>query len=194
MRGKFLPWLRMFAVVIALLSLAGFATTLLGQEQDPEEEPEEVQVLDPLPKLYITGSDVTNPPNIILHVYGRDLEGKAIDFASEPLTISHDGTTIIPDIAGSNPSGTFTVFLIDIPTGVEAQLPAIQDAIKQFASAGSGMQEQIDTVAVFQVGETEANQLLAPDSFYNSVHNFFADDLTPETGSTALIDSVVSHD
>ena len=192
MWGKFHFWLRTLALMIALLCLAGFAATLLAQEQDPEEEPEEVQIQEPLPKLYITGNDVTNPPNIILHVYGRDLDGKAIDFSSEPLTVSHDGITIIPTVSGTVPLGTFTVFLIDIPTGVEEQLPAIQDTIKQFASPGSGMQEQIDTVAIFQVGETEAKQLLAPDSFYNSVQNFFVEDLVPETGSTALIDSVVS--
>lgn len=192
MWGKFHFWLRTLALVIALLSLAGFATTLLGQEQDPEEEPDEVQVQDPLPKLYITGNDVTNPPNIILHVYGRDLDGKAIDFSSQPLVVTHNGTVLIPSVTDTFPSGTFTVFLIDIPTGVEEQLPAIQETISQFASAGSGMQEQIDTVAIFQVGETEAKQLLAPDTFYNSVQNFFSDDLVPETGSTALIDSIVS--
>ncbi|MDX1416652.1 MAG: FHA domain-containing protein [Candidatus Promineifilaceae bacterium] len=192
MWGKIHFWLRTLALVIALLSLAGFSVTLLAQDQDPEEEPEEVEIQDPLPKLYITGNDVTNPPNIILHVYGRDLEGRAIDFNEESLTVTHDGITVIPTLVDTFPSGTFTVFLIDIPTGVEEQLPAIQEAIKQFASPGSGMQEQIDTVAIFQVGETEAKQLLAPDTFYNSVQNFFADDLVPETEATALIDSIGS--
>ena len=193
MWGKFHLRLRTLALVIAILSLVGFTATLFGQEQDPEPEEDEAQVQqEPLPKIYITGNDVTNPPNIILLAYGRDIDGKAIDFTKEPLTVSHNGTTIIPTVTDTSPLGTFTVFLIDIPTGVEEQLPAIQDAIKQFASVGSGMQEQIDTVAIYQVGEIEAKQLLAPDSFYNSVQNFFADDLTPETGSTALVDSLVS--
>ena len=192
MWGKFHQRLRMLALVIALLSLALVTASILAQEQDPEAEPEVVQVQEPLPKIYITGNDVTNPPNITLHVYGRNSDGRAIDFNNEPATITHNGTAIIPTVSGSIPTGTFTVFLIDIPTGVEAQLPAIQDTIRQFASAGSGMQEQIDTVAIYQVGETEAIQLLPPESFYNSVQNFFVDDLVPETGSTALIDSLVS--
>jgi hypothetical protein len=192
MWGKFHQRLKMLAMLIVLLFLAGFTVSVLAQDQDPEEEPEETQVQDPLPRIYITGNDVTNPPNIILHVFGRDEDGRAIDFNNQPLTVNHNGTNIIPAINGSIPGGTFTVFLIDIPTGVEEQLPAIQEAIKQFASPGSGMQEQIDTVAIYQVGETEAIQLLAPDSFYNSVQNFFVDDLTPETGSTALIDSLIS--
>ncbi len=195
MWGKFNRWLKISALVIVILSLAWHTAALFAQDQDPEEEPQEEvveEVQDPLPKLYITGNDVTNPPNIILHVYGRGRDGRAIDFNSEPLTINHNGTNVVPTISGSTPTGTFTVFLIDIPTGVEEQLPAIQDAIMQFASPGGGMQEQIDTVAIYQVGETGAIQLLAPESFYNSVQNFFVDELAPETGSTALIDSLVN--
>jgi hypothetical protein len=75
---------------------------------------------------------------------------------------------------------------------VEEQLPAVQQAIQQFASPGGGMQESLDQVAIYQAGETEAVQLLAPTMFYNEVQNFFGDGLTPELGSTALIDSIAS--
>jgi len=196
MWGKIHPWFRALTLAIVILFLAGTVTSLRGQEQDPEPEeeqdPESQPELPELPQIFITGNDVTNPPTIVLHVYGRDDEGKAIDFISEPLTLTSNGTPMIPSVTDTYPAGTFTVFLIDIPTGVEAQIPAIQDAIKQFAAPGSGMQEQIDYIAIYQVGETEASQLLAPDNFYNSVQNYFVDDLTPETGSTALIDSLAS--
>lgn len=198
MWGKTHPWSQLLALVVAIFSLIGFAASLHGQEPEPEtEEPDQVeQVVLPelpeLPQLFITGNDVTNPPTIVLHVSGRDAEGKAIDFTNEPLKLISNGAAVVPSVTDSHPVGTFTVFLIDIPTGVEAQLPAIQDAIKQFASPGSGMQEQIDYISIYQVGETEASVSLAPDNFYNSVQNFFVDELTPETGSTALIDSLAS--
>ena len=86
--------------------------------------------------------------------------------------------------------GTLTVFLIDIPTGVSAQLPEIQNAIKQYASP-TYMTEQVDSIGVYQVGGDTAVQLLAPTSFYNSVQNLFATPLTPETEATALFDSTV---
>jgi len=195
MWGKTHPWSQVIALAIAIFALVGFVVTMHGQEPEPDpEETEQVEeiILPELPQLFITGNDVTNPPTIVLHVYGRDAEGKAIDFASEELRLTSNGTAVVPSITDSFPVGTFTIFLIDIPTGVEEQLPAIQDAIKQFASPGSGMQEQIDYIAIYQVGESGATQLLAPDNFYNSVQNFFVDDLTPETEATALIDSIVS--
>jgi hypothetical protein len=87
--------------------------------------------------------------------------------------------------------GTLTVFLLDIPGGVSEQLPAIQDAILQYASAGN-MMEGVDYAAVYQIGETGPVQLLAPETFHNSVQNLFlTGPLTPETGATALIDSTM---
>ncbi len=195
MWGKTHPWSQVIALAVAVLSLVGFVASLHGQEPEPDpEEPEQVEqiVLPELPQLFITGNSVTNPPTIVMYAYGRDAEGKAIDFTSEPLKLTSNGTVVVPSVTDTYPAGTFTVFLIDIPPGVEEQLPVIQDAIKQFAGPGSGMQEQVDYIAIYKVGETEASELLAPDNFYNSVQNFFVDELIPETGSTALIDSLVS--
>ena len=195
MLGKTHPWSHVIALAIAIFALSGFVTSLYGQEPEPDsEEVEEVEdiALPEMPQLYITGNDVTNPPTIVLEVFGRDAEGKAINFSSEDIRLTSNGTAVVPSVSDTLPVGTFALFLIDIPTGVEELLPAIQDAIKQFASPGSGMQEQIDYVAIYQVGDTGAAQLLAPDNFYNSVQNFFVDDLVPETGSTALIDSIAS--
>jgi len=189
------PRHQVVALAVAILLLALFAAALHAQEPEPEpEETEqpELPVLPELPQLSITGNDVTNPPTIVLYAVGRDAEGNAIDFTTEPLKLTSNGTAVVPSVTDTYPVGTFTVFLIDIPTGVEEQLPVIRDSIKQFAGPGSGMQEQIDYIAIYQVGETEAISLLPPDNFYNSVQNFFVDDLIPETGSTALIDSLVS--
>lgn len=196
MWGKTQPWSQVIALLaVTFFVLAGFVTSVYGQEPEPDpEEPEQVEeiVLPEMPQLFITGNDVTNPPTIVLHVYGRDIEGKAVDFATEEFRLTSNGTAVVPSVTDSEPVGTFTLFLIDIPTGVEEQLPAIQDAIKQFSSPGSGMQEQIDYIAIYKVGETGAVQLLAPDNFYNSVQNFFVDDLEPETGATALVDSIAT--
>ncbi len=198
MWGKIRSWSHVIALAIAIFALIGIATSLYAQdtEPDPEDTEEAAEVeeiaLPEMPQLAITGNDVTNPPTIVLHVYGRDEEGRAIDFTTEDIRLTSNGVPVVPSVTESLPVGTFTVFLIDIPTGVAEQLPAIQDAIKQFASPGSGMQEQVDYIAIYQVGETGASQLLPPDNFYNSVQNYFVDDLQPETEATALIDSIVS--
>ncbi len=183
--------LKIFVFGLVILLLVGPAMPVLGQEPDePEEEQDEVVVLEPLPQIFITGSDITTPPNSVLHVYGRDLEGNAIDF-SDTQVILKSGDTVIPTtVSDTYPAGTFTVFLVDLPNSVEDQIPAIQDAILQFAGPGGGMQENVDSIAVYQVGETSPSQLLAPATFYNEVQNFFVDGLTPEAGSTALRDSL----
>lgn len=147
---------------------------------------------EPLPQLLITGSDTSSLPSIELHVIGRDGQGNPLDFNATPLMVQHGETAVTPSVAGSLPVGTLTIFLIDVPTGVAAQIPAIQDAIEQFASPNGGMQEQLDFVAIYEVEAAVADPLLAPTGFYNSVQNLFVNDLAPETGTTALIDSLVS--
>lgn len=145
---------------------------------------------EPLPQLFITGNDVTSPPNFVLHVYGRDAQGQPLELTDGALVVTHEGATVPAEIAGAYPGGTFTIFLVDIPTGVTEQIPAIQDAIRQFASPTGGMQEQVDYMAIYKVGEAEARELLAPTNFYNAVQNFFVDGLQPEIETTALIDSL----
>lgn len=171
-------WSTFLVLALVALLLGVLPDALMGQE--------------PVPELFITGDDVTTPPGIVLHVYGRDAQGAAIDFTNNPLVVTEDGGTIETTIDGTYPGGTFTVFLIDIPTGVSQQIPIIQDALRQFASPTGGMQEQTDYMAIYQVGEAEARQLLEPTNFYNTVQNFFVDPLQPDTGTTALIDSTAS--
>lgn len=145
--------------------------------------------IPPVERLVITSYDVSNLPDIELRMYGRDAQGNPLDLTQETITITQDGTPAGQITSqGDHRVGTFTLFLIDIPPGVGAQLPALQDAINQYADANT-MVEQVDSVAVYQVGASGAVELLAPISFYNSVRNLFSSPLSPETGPTALYDS-----
>ena len=171
-------WLRLI-LLLTMILLSG--TAVLAQDSTPG-----------VAQLIITSSDVSSLPSVELHVYGRDAQGNPLNLSQETLTILQNGNAVGPiEYQGVHAAGTFTVFLIDIPSGVSDELSPLQGAIESFATAGN-MTEQVDSVAVYQVGATAADQLLEPTSFYNSVRNLFATPLTPETGATALIDSSTS--
>ncbi|MCP4427031.1 MAG: FHA domain-containing protein [Chloroflexi bacterium] len=177
MRDKKRPDFSSIALILSLLWTLISAPVLAQEPSNP-------------PFIAITGSDVTSPPLIDLHVYAADGQGNPLDLAGQTLTVKHNGAPAgLAELTGSRKAGTLTLFLIDIPPGVADQLPAIQDAIKQYASAPT-MEETTDAVAVYQVGETAAAQLMAPDAFHNSVRNLFATPLEPELGATALVDSL----
>ncbi|MFQ5401654.1 MAG: FHA domain-containing protein [Anaerolineae bacterium] len=144
-----------------------------------------------LPQLTITGVETQSPPEVVLHLLAANVHGIRLDLAAADLMLLHDNVPVeIVEDDGSYPAGTFTLFLIDLPTGVADQMPMIQEAINQFASPAT-MQEQVDAVAVYQVGETAAAQLLPPNSFHNSIRNLFASNIEPETAATALVDSIM---
>jgi hypothetical protein len=143
-------------------------------------------------RAFITGNDVSSPPSVELHVYGYNSTGGPIDFAGEGAVVQHEGVTATEvEVQGPVEKGTFTIFLLDIPDGIVPQLGAIQEAVLAFAQAPT-MKEQIDAVAIYKVGPTTAVPLLPPDRFYNTIRNFFTEPLAPETGPTALVDSLVS--
>ena len=195
MWGKIRKLNKLLVLTAMILLLFSLTLPVLGQDEEPTEEEatQEAPTQEPLlPQIFITGNDITSPPNAALLVYGRDLDGKAIDFNSDPVVLTSGGRTIDTVVSGSSPVGTFTVFLVDLPNSVEEQLPAIQEAIEQYAATGGVMQENVDTIAIFQVGETGPRQLLGPTTFHQEVQNFFVDGLTPETGSTALRDSLAT--
>ena len=174
-------WGQLSTLILLLTIVLLTGTAVLAQDTAPD-----------VAQLFITGSDVSSLPSVELHIYGRDAQGNPFDLAQETLTILQNGNPVGPiEYQGTHAAGTFTVFLIDIPPGVVDELPQLQDAIESYAAAGN-MTEQVDSVAVYQVGATEAEQLLEPTGFYNSVRNLFAKPLTPETGATALIDSSTS--
>jgi hypothetical protein len=145
----------------------------------------------PTAHLVITGSDASSPPNIQLQVVGMDSQGNAIDFNGGGVVLQENGVPVDFQVTGSTPVGTLTVFLIDVPGGVSEQIPAIQQAILQYASAGN-MVEGTDYVAIYKISESGPVELLAPTNFYNSVQNAFATPLEPETGATALVDSTMN--
>jgi hypothetical protein len=148
-----------------------------------------------LGQLYITGTNADSIPSVQLRVYGLDGRGNPIDFATEPLFITHNRFPV-DEIAftGKVPVGTLTVFLIDATVDVADQLPAIEGAIRQYATDGN-MQEQVDYVAIYQIdadGPDTLLQLLAPTQFFNAVNNLFTTSpLAAEAGATSLYDGVV---
>ncbi|MFQ5436592.1 MAG: hypothetical protein ACE5FD_17165, partial [Anaerolineae bacterium] len=166
-RTKFLP---------LILIIGWLATAVQAQESAKS-------------RLVITGSSVGSPPQVELQAYGMDETGQPLDLSTVGLTVTHGGTAVAPiEHHGTTSTGAFTVFLIDIPIGVSGQFDAIQEAIRAYA-APPNMEEQVDAVAIYQVGESAANQLLPPDRFYNSVRNLLAVPFIPSSGATALVDS-----
>lgn len=142
-------------------------------------------------RVFITGSEVNSPPSVELYVYGYEGTGAPLDFGGANVVVQHEGVAATDvQVQGKVEVGTFTIFLIDIPQGIEPLFPAIEEAILSFAQAPT-MKEQVDGVAIYKVGGETAVQLLPPDQFYNSVRNFFTEPLAAETGPTALVDSLV---
>jgi hypothetical protein len=142
-------------------------------------------------RLFITGSEVGSPPGVDLQVYGYDAAGNRLNLANETMLVQHEGVAATDvQVTGSSEVGTFTLFLLDIPQGIEAQFPTIQQTISEFTQAPT-MKEQVDAVAIYKVGAETAVVLMPPDQFYNSVRNFFNNPLQAEAGATALVDSLV---
>ena len=169
-----IKWLWLIGLFVLLL-LAG---TISAQETDPGSV------------LFVTKTDSTGAPVVELHAYGIDGQGESISLSPQTVTISHGGV-VVPDwtIAGESSAGTFTIFIIDIPPGVSDQLDDIGNVINEFATPAN-MQEQLDYVAIYQVGATDVVERVAPTTFHNGIRNLFADPLNPEVGPTALLDSV----
>ncbi len=142
-------------------------------------------------QIIVTGSDASSAPAVRLHILAMDGQGNPITIDPSSLVVVHNGLEV-DDVSAASPyeGGTFAVFLIDIPRGVAASIPLIQEAITQYASE-STMKEQVDAVAIFSIDELAATQILEPAEFQNSVVNAFASPLTPKSGPTALVDSTV---
>lgn len=151
-------------------------------------------------RLFITGSNTDSVPTVNLYVYGLDGAGQPLALTPATVVVQHNGeqaaNVSVPGQidAGAAPpqsAGTFTLFIVDTPPGVSDSLEAIRSAIESYASP-LHMREEVDYIAIYQVGETGAAQLLAPVEFHNSVKNFFAQPLPIMSGPTALVDSVMS--
>ncbi|MEZ4517117.1 MAG: FHA domain-containing protein [Chloroflexota bacterium] len=170
---------------LGLLALIGLLSIFVYPGHAQED-------LSQLGQLKITGVNTDTFPSVELQVYGIDGQGNPVDFSTEEMFVSHGGVPAdFVTYEGTRPVGTLTVFLIDAPTGISDHIPAIQDMIKQYATPGN-MQEQVDAVAIYQIGPEGPDQILPPTQFHNAVANAFATPIQPEEGLTALIDSTLA--
>jgi len=176
-----LVWMALFSAGIFWLTISPKAT---AQEEDSQPATLGGSL------IVISSSDASSAPTIVLRGYGMDGQGSPIELSPNTVTITHDGVEVgNAATVGEYKAGTLTIFLVDAPPGVEAQMASLQEAVEQFASPPE-MEESVDYVSIYQVGATEANQLLAPTNFYNSIRNFFATPLEVQSGPTALADSL----
>lgn len=146
----------------------------------------------------VTGVNPGSAPSIELYLYGMDGNGQSLTLSAADLAVFHGGEPASEiSVAGqtealpNNALGTLTIFLLDLPPGVSESLPNVRAAIESYATSAT-MREEVDYVAIYQVGATEAVPLLEPAPFHNAVRNFFANPLPVEEGATALIDSMMS--
>lgn len=167
-----------------LLALWGLLVVLVlpGYAQD----------ISQLGQIHITDVNTDTFPSVELQAYGIDGQGNPVDFSTQSLFVSHGGVPAdFVTFKGMRPVGTLTVFLIDAPTGISDQVGTIQDIIKQYAGPGN-MQEQLDAVAIYQIGPEGPVAILEPSQFHNAVSNALNAPIQPEEGLTALIDSTLA--
>jgi hypothetical protein len=179
---------RLFAIVAVLWFGVLVPAVSLVFAQDPEDDSRNQTTS----RLIISSTDNRSAPAIVLRAFGVDPQGNPLDLTGDAVVVYHDGKKVTDvETIGGYKVGTFTIIVIDSPPGVASQMEAIQEAIRQYASPPD-MEEQIDSLAIYQVGETEAFQLLPPTNFYNAIRNFFDTPLALQSGPTALVDSLVT--
>jgi hypothetical protein len=151
-----------------------------------------VAAQQPAGRLVISGADASTVPSITLTLYGMDGQGQPLSFSPADVAVRHGGQDVAAvTVGGKQAMGTFTLFVVDMPAGIDASLPSIQGAIEQFAAPPT-MVEGIDYLAIYQIGEDQVSELLAPTSFHNAVRNFLATPFSIQAGPTALLDSLGS--
>lgn len=185
--------IKLWFIFLLIIGAMPFApASAQDDEQDDQEEQTETQDSgEARARLFITATDTSTVPQVTLRAYGMGADGRRLDLDGERLVVRHGGETA-EDVSVGGPVdvGTFTVFLIDVAPGVEAQIPAIQQTIEQYA-APDYMREQMDQLAIYRVGAESADEALPPTGFYNSVRNFFSAGPETQDGPTALVDSTV---
>ena len=142
-------------------------------------------------QIVISSTESGTPPIIILRAYAVDGQGMPQELTSSNIAITHNGQVVSDvQVIGDYQAGTLTIFVVDVPGGLEGQLQPIQEVIEQFSSPPY-MEERADYVALYRVGATDADQLLTPTNFYNTIRNYlFSTPLETATEQTALADSM----
>ena len=181
--------------LLILFILTLFYVALPVSAQDDTAEEPETPVVEPEPFLAVSVFDIGIFPGVDLQVEARDEAGQLVNLANQFIGVRHDGELVAEDqvqYIGEVDIGTLTIFLLDLPPGVDDQTDVIQEAIIAFA-ADPTMKEGVDYVAIYRVGEDAPVQLLAPTAFQNDVENQFRiSELETERGATALIDSTIA--
>lgn len=144
-------------------------------------------------EIVITGTDTNAIPSLTVTLYARDADGQAIPLSASDIAIRHQGE-LVPDenvnVVGPRDIGVFTLFLVDLPGGVEGQTDAMTNALKTYA-AETNMKSQVDWAALYRVGATAAEQLLEPVNFGAELINYLnRSPLETRGGATALVDSI----
>ena len=174
------------AVLLAWFIWPAGSTPVAAQDETEQEGDRTIG------RLVISSADAGSAPTIVLRAYAVDGQGAPLNLNAQNVIVTHDGQQVNDvEVVGDYQAGTFTVFVVDLPPGVESQLEPIQQAIERYASPPE-LQEPSDYVAIYQIGENQAAQLLAPANFYNAIRNFFAEPFVSQSGPTALLDSLGS--
>jgi hypothetical protein len=142
-------------------------------------------------RIVVTRSVGESAPTVELYLYGFQGDGSAADLTSQGFQVLHDGQAAEDvSVARTEPIGTMTIFVMDLPQSVAGQIPDVRDIILQYVSEAT-MQEQVDYVAIMKIGELTPETILNPESFHNGVRNAFATLPTAQAGRTALIDNLM---
>lgn len=179
-----------YKILFILLLLLGIALKSAGYRSALPLYAQDVQ--DGSENLVLIEANADRLPKIQLVMTGVGAGGRRLNFDQTPLVVSHGGEEINGvEVVEEVEVGTFTIFLVDTPFGVQESIPAIKEAINRFADPAY-MKEPVDHVAVYQVDARSAELLLETTPFHNTIRNFLVDDLPTPADSTALFDSLSS--
>jgi hypothetical protein len=177
-------WLRFLAFALSVCFLIVASTPADAQEEGTASQ------------IIITKSDakihVGELPAFELHLYGFDEVGNAVDLTSKSFKVLHNGEEISEGdvhVGGPLEEGTSTLFFVDVPQGVAAQIPAVQEALRQFASDPHTL-EAFDNLAIYRVGEFAAKEIVPMTNSHATVQDSLIEPFAPNKDATALLDSV----
>ena len=128
------------SVLVALILLLGVASVVLAQETSQ------------IGRLFITDSNTEGFPSIRLQVFGIDGQGMPIDFATEPLFVTHDGFPVEEVVFdGKTPVGSRDCGADELVGLAElfkmAQTVLVQNVTARVCQQREGRQDALEDVA-----------------------------------------------